>query len=92
MWILPLSWSCAISRPLRKDPLIIFTDHSTSAGHKPVKPNPIVNKPQLNPETGTVSGKYTLREEYKTKPAGPNLKDIDEKDVATDPYCGIKIM
>lgn len=46
----------------------------------------------MDPETGTVSGKYTLREEYKPKPVTPQFKDVDEKDVQTDPYCGIKIM
>ena len=51
-----------------------------------------MNKPELNPETGTVSGKYTLREEYRTKPVAPDLTDVDEKNITTDPYCGIKIM
>ena len=70
----------------------IFVDHSASPAPRPVKTKPVVNKPQLNPETGTVSGKYTLREEYKTKPVNSKLKDLDEKEFTTDPYCGIRIM
>jgi len=46
--------------------------------------------PQLNPETGTVSGKYRLREEYMPRSTG--LAKEDERESITDPFCGIKIM
>ena len=70
----------------------MFTDRSASPANRPIKTKPVMNKPELNPETGTVSGKYTLREEYRTKPVTPDVTEIDEKSITTDPYCGIKIM
>ena len=73
--------------------LFVPIGHSTTTTNKPVrKTKPVTIKPQLDPETGTVSGKYTLREEYKPKPVTAQLPDIEEKESTTDPYCGIRIM
>ena len=76
-----------------QDFLFFSIGHSTTSTNKPVrKTKPVTIKPELNPETGTVSGKYTLREEYKPKPITPQLADVEETEIETDPYCGIRIM
>ncbi|WAR25962.1 MCM10-like protein [Mya arenaria] len=46
--------------------------------------------PKLNPETGTVSGKYRLRDEY--MPKTTSLVKEDERESVTDPFCGIRIV
>ena len=73
--------------------LFVLKGHSTSTANKPVrKTKPVTIKPQVDPETGTVSGKYTLREEYKPKPVTAQLPEVEEQECTTDPYCGIRIM
>ncbi|XP_052282669.1 protein MCM10 homolog isoform X2 [Dreissena polymorpha] len=46
--------------------------------------------PKLNPETGTVSGKYCVREEF--LPKTTSLLKEDERESVTDPFCGIRIV
>ena len=48
------------------------------------------NKPALNPETGTVSGKYKVRDEF--MPKKNSIHKEVEKESVTDPFCGIRIM
>ncbi|WAR25947.1 MCM10-like protein [Mya arenaria] len=60
---------------------------------KPVMSRWTVQKqegPKLNPETGTVSGKYRLRDEY--MPKTTSLVKEDERESVTDPFCGIRIV
>ena len=49
-----------------------------------------VEKPKLNPETGTVSGKYKVKNEYMPKSDMP-ARD-DNREFVKDPYCGIRIV
>ena len=46
-------------------------------------------KPALDPVTGTVSGKYKVKDEYMQK---STLAKEDERESVTDPFCGIRIM
>ena len=76
------------------DELTIFiylTGVSSSPVQKaPVFPKMELEKPKLNPETGTVSGKYKVKEEYMPKTTIP-LKE-DSREFVQDPYCGIRIV
>jgi hypothetical protein len=59
---------------------------------KPLRIHPIQQvsqKPALDPVTGTVSGKYKVKDEYMQK---STITKEDVRESVTDPFCGIRIM
>ncbi|XP_052779218.1 protein MCM10 homolog isoform X1 [Mya arenaria] len=73
---------------IKKPVMSRWTDTSTVPKRPP--PVPKQEGPKLNPETGTVSGKYRLRDEY--MPKTTSLVKEDERESVTDPFCGIRIV
>ncbi|XP_060557335.1 protein MCM10 homolog [Ruditapes philippinarum] len=64
----------------------------TETNSKPLRIHPIQQvsqKPALDPVTGTVSGKYKVKDEYMQK---STITKEDVRESVTDPFCGIRII
>ena len=69
--------------------IVLFFSETDS---KPIRIHPVqkmTQKPPVDPVTGTVSGKYKVREEYMQR---STVAKEDVRESVTDPFCGIRIM